>query len=78
MKAAATTEILTSRTVGSYAPGMAARREKPPETKKTEAIKVMVSPAEEQLLKDAAEARGLNLSAWVRMILLEEAKRPRE
>jgi len=32
-------------------------------------------PAEKNAMTEAATARGLNLSSWVRMILLDEARR---
>jgi len=42
---------------------------------KSERIHLLVSPAEKNAMTEAATARGLNLSSWVRMILLGEARR---
>ncbi len=75
MKAAEHTEILTPSPLRPYRPSAMARREKPEEEKKSHGMKVMVTNDERKLLEAAAKNRNLTLSAWVRFILLEEAKR---
>lgn len=44
-------------------------------TNKSELIRIRVSDREKQALQAAADARGLSLSAFVRMVALEQAKR---
>lgn len=39
-----------------------------------EMIRIRVSAADKSLFEDAAKALGLSLSAWVRMISIEQAK----
>lgn len=46
----------------------------PPTPNKEARIELRVSDREKALLQKAAEARGLTLSAWVRMIALEAAR----
>ena len=42
---------------------------------KAQAIQVRVSPAEKQVLVEAASKAGLGLSAWLRALALREARR---
>ena len=44
-------------------------------TNKSDLIRIRVSDREKQALQAAADARGLSLSAFVRMVALEQAKR---
>ena len=45
----------------------------PKATRDTE-LRVRVTPAERKALQAAADARGLTLSAWLRMVALDTAK----
>lgn len=42
---------------------------------KSELIRIRVSDREKQALQAAADARGLSLSAYVRMVALEQARK---
>jgi uncharacterized protein (DUF1778 family) len=44
-------------------------------TDKDNLVRVRVSDREKALMQKAADARGLSLSAWVRMIALDAAKK---
>jgi uncharacterized protein (DUF1778 family) len=44
-------------------------------TDKDNLVRVRVSDREKGLMQKAADARGLSLSAWVRMIALDAAKK---
>jgi uncharacterized protein (DUF1778 family) len=50
-------------------------RRKP--TRKGTEIKFRVASEDKRLMRQAAHARGLSLSAWLRMIALEAAHPPR-
>jgi uncharacterized protein (DUF1778 family) len=42
---------------------------------KSDRVEIRVSDREKALMQKAADARGLSLSAWVRMIALDAAKK---
>jgi uncharacterized protein (DUF1778 family) len=44
-------------------------------TTKDHELRVRVSPADKARLEAAASARGLSLSAWIRMVALDAAKK---
>lgn len=48
---------------------------KPPELKKTKWLRVRVTPEVEAMIKQAADAAGITVSAWATERLLSAAKR---
>jgi len=60
--------------VGHYAWGMAKKRPGRPSAGRTALLEVRVSAAEKAAFVMAAKKRGMGLSEWVRMVLVENAK----
>jgi hypothetical protein len=56
---------------------MPIKRRKPKAARKTDQIRVLVSPAEKQRLADAAFSQGQAVGAWLRLVGLQEAARLR-
>jgi hypothetical protein len=54
---------------------MPIKRRKPKAIRKTDQIRVLVSPAEKQRLADAAFSQGQAVGAWLRMVGLQEVAR---
>ena len=42
---------------------------------KTEPIQIMLTPTQKKKLKEVAEKKGVNMSAYVRMIMLKETNK---
>lgn len=55
-------------------PAMAPARRKPPEKRRDEKIVVMMTAAEKELVQAAADKAELELSQWVRQVLLPAAR----
>jgi len=58
--------------------GKRKRRLKAANDRKESLIKVLVTEEMKQQFTDAAEARGMNVSTWMRSIAIREAKDGRE
>jgi len=58
-------------------PGKRGRPPKPPEERRGLRIEVRVNPDERRLFDLAADKVGLDLSEWMRTVLLRSAKRKR-
>jgi uncharacterized protein (DUF1778 family) len=48
---------------------------KPPAERRTYALQVMLNQAEREVIAQAAQARGAEVSTWVRELALKAAKR---
>ncbi len=57
---------------------MPAERRKPASQRKEIVIRVLVTAGQKKVLAAAAEAAGLNLSTWMRVVALETAKAQEE
>jgi len=55
--------------------GMAGRPPKSPEDRKTDQLRVPLTPEQKESLREAAERSGSEMTAWARSVLLKAAER---
>jgi uncharacterized protein (DUF1778 family) len=54
---------------------MAGRPQKDKGERRDDTLRIRVTQAERRVLEGAATGKGLDMSAWARMVLLESAKK---
>jgi hypothetical protein len=60
--------------VGTIVPVMAGRPKKDKTARRATDVRIRVTDEERERFRKAAEAKGLDFSAWARMLLLEASK----